>query len=725
MPVTDDVRTVAGVFYQAFVTFPYHAYMTPRSGSNLSSKPRDTNMHTASAEPGHLARGGGAPSRPNNHAKDTDEASAKDRVPSPPLRDETFSDQVLAMCTSAETVSSLLAQEPDLAPKEAWKRLCVSEGAARGQPSTSTVPEGSGGTLPADSLDRAAMCGRWGSQRPSDLFLKMYHDALVSIDGHPERGMVSPSLMGSSGVLPLTIISTIPDIVRHMANLIVAANREVFLATNFWQNSVASKVITDALKELSRRVGERGSGEKVVVKIMYDRGSIRQLVDPHAVVSEKDYAGGAVGLPAAAEVPNLELEVMNYHSPILGTFHSKFMIVDRRAAVLQSNNIQDNDNLEMLVHLEGPVVDAVYDMALLSWSKALSPPLPTRDSPAASEDAPCFRAGPETMSEPAAPPTPPSGEADAGGPVYDATIDAEARRVQALLTPSPSNPSKTHLDAVTRHLNHTTNPDFRPEPRQAAASTTAVAAPEDDMTPLLAHAPHDPFPMALVCRPPHGPPDNSSDSNPQNAAWLAALRYATESVFIQSPTLNAEPLLPAIVEACERGVDVTCFICLGYNDIGELLPKQGGHNEMIARRLHTALSPTGRERLHYHWYVGRDCAAPLTQSRRLRSCHIKLLVADGRVAVVGSGNQDTQSWMHSQEVNALLDLPPHVARDWAEGLRRNQNTHLYGALDPVDGVWRDKDGNEADEATGVDPGRFSWGKGIVAALKRVKGTGGF
>ncbi|KAL8391829.1 hypothetical protein RB595_002146 [Gaeumannomyces hyphopodioides] len=699
--------------------------MTPRSGSNLSTKPRDSDMHIAAAEPGGLAGGGGATSRPDSHAKAADEASVEERVPSPPLRGETFSEEVLVMCTSAKSVSSLLAVEPGLAPKEAWKRLYSREDAAGRQPSTLTVPEGGGSALPADRLAGAAMCGRWGSQRPSDLFLKMYHDALVSVDGHPERGVVSPSLMGSCGVLPLTIISTIPDIVRHMANLIVAATREVFLATNFWQNSEASKVITDALKELSRRVGERGPGQRVVVKIMYDRGSIRQLVEPHAVVSERDYAGGAVGLPAAAEIPNLDLEVMNYHSPILGTFHSKFMVVDRRAAVLQSNNIQDNDNLEMLVHLEGPIVDAVYDMALLSWSKALSPPLPTHASPAAPEDAPCFREGPGGRSRhAAAPPTPPDDGDDeaATSRVYDDTIAAEGRRVQALLTPSPSNPSKTHMDAVTRHLNHTTNPNFRPEPRHAAP---AAVAPGDAMAPLLVHGPHDPFPMALVCRPPHGPPDNSSASNPQNAAWLAALRYATDSVFIQSPTLNAEPLLPAIVEACERGVHVTCFICLGYNDIGELLPKQGGHNEMIAHRLHAALSPAGRRCLHYHWYVGRDCAAPLTQSRRLRSCHVKLLVADGRVAVVGSGNQDTQSWMHSQEVNVLLDLPPPVARDWADGLRRNQNTHLYGALDRVDGVWRDGDGNEADEATGVDPGRFSWGKGIIGALKRAKGTGGF
>src|SRR5690349_1572943 len=73
---------------------------------------------------------------------------------------------------------------------------------------------------------------------------------------------------------------------------------------------------------------------------------------------------------------------MNYHKPMLGTFHCKYMIIDRRHAVLQSNNIQDNDNMEMMIQLEGPIVDSLYDAALISWDKAFVPPLPSHNSPA-------------------------------------------------------------------------------------------------------------------------------------------------------------------------------------------------------------------------------------------------------------------------------------------------------------------------------------------------------
>lgn len=54
-----------------------------------------------------------------------------------------------------------------------------------------------------------------------------------------------------------------------------------------------------------------------------------------------------LGLPAPADVPHLDLQVVNFHRPPLGTFHQKAMVVDRRIALLNSNNIQDRPNVEV------------------------------------------------------------------------------------------------------------------------------------------------------------------------------------------------------------------------------------------------------------------------------------------------------------------------------------------------------------------------------------------
>ena len=140
-------------------------------------------------------------------------------------------------------------------------------------------------------------------------------------------------------------------------------------------------------------------------------------------------------------------------------------------------------------------------------------------------------------------------------PHYDVDIAGEVARVQTAV--SPKN-GETRIEAVTRHLNHTKNAGFK--------GNAPECEPEEEMTPYIPHPVHEPFPIAMVCREPYGTPNHSSVYNPQNEVWLSALRNAKKNVFIQSPTLNAEPLVPAIIEACERGIDLYCYICLGYND---------------------------------------------------------------------------------------------------------------------------------------------------------------
>jgi hypothetical protein len=195
---------------------------------------------------------------------------------------------------------------------------------------------------------------------------------LHTLDADSLAGLVSPSLLGSSGVIPLSIVSVIPDIMRHYAELIVRAEAEILLSTNYWENSASSSVMADALRKLSKRVEAR-NGAKVVMKLMYDRGNLKQAVKNRIIV--KPVYWSRIGLPTEDEIPGVALEVINYHRPLVGTFHAKYLIVDRRVACLNSNNVQDRPNVEMMVQLEGPVVDSIYDMALISWSNAMKPPL--------------------------------------------------------------------------------------------------------------------------------------------------------------------------------------------------------------------------------------------------------------------------------------------------------------------------------------------------------------
>ncbi|EPS95537.1 hypothetical protein FOMPIDRAFT_1132248 [Fomitopsis schrenkii] len=135
------------------------------------------------------------------------------------------SKRVFDLTHSDKTLTSVLAANPKESPGELGKRLYeeyhhgVHNPSATGGilstvksmlTSGSTAEEAKAATAEdepsKEDLDRAAECGRFGT-RPSDLFLKIYHDVLKTLDVDPWHGFVSPPLLGSRGVVPLTIIS--------------------------------------------------------------------------------------------------------------------------------------------------------------------------------------------------------------------------------------------------------------------------------------------------------------------------------------------------------------------------------------------------------------------------------------------------------------------------------------------------------------------------------------
>lgn len=305
-------------------------------------------------------------------------------------------------------------------------------------------------------------------------------------------------------------------------------------------------------------------------------------------------------------------------------------------------------------------------------------------------------------------------------PHYDADLGSEMLRSISAMNPVNG---QRRIDVVASHLNTLTN-----DTKATAPETSEVS---QIMTPLIPLPVHEPVPMAIVSRPPFGTPTLGSLRVPQNLAWISALRNASKSILIQSPDVNAQDLVPELVACARRGVHVSIIYCLGYNDAGELLPLQGGHNEGVAHKLYETLELEHHSNLDIYNYVAKDQVAPIHNSFKRRSCHVKLMIIDEHIGIMGSGNQDSQSWYHSQELNVMIDSAL-VVGVWVEGIRRNQNTFQYGLVkkgdatkDPLVGCWVDGNGKLAAAAMGSDAGKFSWLAGMKGAVQRVKGTGGF
>jgi len=287
-------------------------------------------------------------------------------------------------------------------------------------------------------------------------------------------------------------------------------------------------------------------------------------------------------------------------------------------------------------------------------------------------------------------------------------IWAEAERRKAEMHESAASAIPNHPDAETA------------EGGKPLTDFTLLNA--QDFTPFIVSKHREPFPIAMVCRPAHGTPDHKDTVVPQDAAWTAGMRLAQKSIFIQTPDFN-NAAVPCILDACRRGVTCTLYVDLGYNDGGEMLPRQGGTNSKVMNDMKKALRVEGKDQyLKAHWYVAKDRDRPVDASAKERNCHVKFMCVDGRVAVLGNGNQDTQSWFHSQETNIMLDSEEWCT-EFVAALEHNQNTGLYGSLNE-DGEWRDADGALV-ESSGGKGGPLKVAKGLVGAVQRVRGKGGF
>lgn len=56
--------------------------------------------------------------------------------------------------------------------------------------------------------------------------------------------------------------------------------------------------------------------------------------------------------------------------------------------------------------------------------------------------------------------------------------------------------------------------------------------------------------------------------------------------------------------------------------------------------------------------------------------------------------------MQRDRSNVMVDSK-QIAKEWIDGLRRNQSTHIYGKVDQKDGIWRGSSGKDVAD-TGRD-----------------------
>jgi phosphatidylserine/phosphatidylglycerophosphate/cardiolipin synthase-like enzyme len=163
----------------------------------------------------------------------------------------------------------------------------------------------------------------------------------------------------------------------------------------------------------------------------------------------------------------------------------------------------------------------------------------------------------------------------------------------------------------------------------------------------------------------NGNPFSNRMDNPFGQAYLSAIRGARKVVKIHTPNLNDDALKRAIVDAVVTNrVQVQIVVSKRFNEVSESIPGWGGPNRKNVIALFREVRRRGGAdavaRLKFRWYAAPEGAV---EGNGPRASHAKYASFDDQVAIVGSGNMDTQSQNHSREFNLVVD-DPRAVRAW-------------------------------------------------------------
>ncbi|KAJ9624940.1 hypothetical protein H2203_004890 [Taxawa tesnikishii (nom. ined.)] len=403
-----------------------------------------------------------------------------------------------------------------------------------------------------------------------------------------------------------------------------SAQHEVILVTCFWARSLTLDLLSASLLKLSARA--RHLGRKIRVRICFSSLSLFQKLfhttSPEGHVYAPSTWPTKLGLPAASELPGLEMEVKSIFMLPFSVMHPKFLIVDRCRVLLPSCNVSWEDWFEGCVDLRGLIVETFFTFWHRFWASSQD----------RIREATPLVADQEPSEEDYTVTTPP--------------VDAQPLRQSTSVLPIHNTLQLSSVPSIFLPSRHHIDPSFRPFPFQR-------------------------FPRA---------------SNPLNTFLLSLFARAQNRIYIQTPNLTSPPVLHALLNALSRGIDRASHDPRAArhrrdNDLAlrpqthkrtptpaapsppPPVPSASSSSSALALAEEGRLTGRNIGALRIEFYHARTTAeqvAPdraavgvITAAEPVQS-HLKLSTVDDEVVVLGSGNLDRASWYTSQELGVAF-----------------------------------------------------------------------
>jgi len=165
--------------------------------------------------------------------------------------------------------------------------------------------------------------------------------------------------------------------------------------------------------------------------------------------------------------------------------------------------------------------------------------------------------------------------------------------------------------------------------------------------------------------------------NTQDQAFLKALEVAKDHVYIQTPNFQTRAMADKVIETVKRGVRVTIITSFSYQVLtSKFYQGSAGNDYDTMKYMYKALSAEEAARLNECWFIGKKIKTGAPNKDDMS--HVKFMAIDDELIIVGSSNQDAQTWYHSNESDLLID-DPVVTKHVLAKLLRDQFTldHCY------------------------------------------------
>ena len=496
---------------------------------------------------------------------------------------------------------------------------------------------------------------------------------------------------------------------------IAGARSSVVLVTCFWAASPSRDVLATALRRLARRASSEAAAaaaagqqrrRPVTVRIGFSSSSAAQKLLHTASPRGRTHAPAAwagLGLPAPAELAGgVDLAIKSLFFRPLSVLHGKFAIVDGTRLFLPSANVSWEVWLELCTTFSGPIVGVFQQFWETVWA-AQDPaflPVPSQAQQEGDGDGEREREREREGVQGVQRECEEDGEG--GGQAYPTLF---------LPQPHHRNPSFSFPFSLPFTLSS-------PAPSPATPFLLPSPPPPSASRPVL---PNRRRPRRRSVGEAAAQTDGRPPCTPQNAFVLLALARARHSVYLQTPNLTSRPLVRALARALARGVTVQVVTCRRMMVLEQLLTTaaQASTEGCVAELLASAANSSGggggdggRGGQLEVWYFtpppdaeresgaangggeeageawdgdgdgriedeagdkGQVEESPL--ARYAVQSHVKALIVDDDVAVLGSANGDRASWYTSQEVNVAV-----FSRPFARRVRRALQHALRGRL---------------------------------------------